>query len=141
MAEDSKNTVNEIQAVVKDVMTSVEGLVNDSNRILNFVEGQVIEDYKTQVQTGEQYSSDADQIAELMQSFTETSKMLHESVEGMIKAIDEITTASYEGAEGATNIAERSTSIVNKAGRVTEQAKLTRASSLELTDKISQFRI
>lgn len=141
LAEDSKNTVNQIQVVVKDVMTSVESLVKDSNGILDFVEGQVIKDYKTLVQTGEQYSSDADQITNLMQSFTETSEHLHDSIESMLKAIDEITTASNEGAEGSTNIAEKSTSIVYKASKVTEQAKLTRTSTLELSKKVKQFKV
>ncbi len=141
LAEDSKNTVNEIQVVVKDVMGSVESLIKDSNGILNFVEGQVIKDYKVMVQTGEQYSADADQISNLLKSFTDTSKQLHESIESMLKAIDEITTASNEGAEGSTNIAEKSTSIVHKASKVTDHAKLTKASALELTERIKRFKI
>lgn len=141
LAEDSKNTVNEIQSVVKDVMTSVEGLVKDSSGILDFVEGHVIKDYKTLVQTGEQYSADADYINNLMQSFTETSEHLYVSVESMLKAIDEITNAANEGAEGSTNIAEKSTAIVNKAVMVSELSKRSRTSALELTDKIKLFKI
>ena len=50
LAEDSKNAVGEIQAVVNEVMVSVEDLVNDSMNKHQFVDGQVINDYNILVQ-------------------------------------------------------------------------------------------
>jgi methyl-accepting chemotaxis protein len=140
LAEDSKDAVSQIQSVVKEVTVSVESLVNDSEDILRFVDGQVIGDYETLVKTGEQYSSDADYINGLMEGFTVTSQHLHTSVENMLKAIEEITAAANEGASGASNIAERSGSIISRADEVVIYAKQTRQSSQDLSSKVSQFK-
>lgn len=141
LAEDSKDAVGQIQNVVKEVTESVESLVNDSEDILKFVDGQVIEDYNTLVKTGEQYSTDADYVNGLMEGFTTTSKHLHISIENMLKAIEEITSAANEGASGATNIAERSGSIIEKANEVVTYAKQTSQSSQDLSSKVSQFKV
>ena len=141
LAEDSKVTVGQIQKVVKEVMESVESLVKDSGEVLEFVDKQVIKDYEVLVHTSEQYNKDADFINELMDNFTETSNHLHVSIENMIKAIDEITAAAGEGAEGATNIAEKSTLIVNKATEAVNLAKVTRESSEKLNAKVRRFLV
>ncbi|HEX3028718.1 MAG TPA: methyl-accepting chemotaxis protein [Clostridia bacterium] len=141
LAEDSKNTVGKIQSVVGEVTLSVERLINDSGEILEFVDGQVIKDYDLMVKTGEQYSLDADCINNLMSSFASSSENLHESIDSVIKAIDEITRASNEGAEGSTNIAQKLTSILNKSNEVVRQANITKDSSLELNEKVKQFKV
>jgi methyl-accepting chemotaxis protein len=141
LAEDSKNTVAKIQGVVKEVTESVEGLVKDSGNVLVFVDKQVIKDYEVLVKTSEQYSDDADYINGLMESFTETSKYLHVSIENMLKAIEEITLAASEGAEGATDIAVKAGSIVDKANKVVKYAKETRNSSQSLNEKIRKFKV
>lgn len=141
LAEDSKSAVEEIQAVVSEVMESVENLVKDSRNILKFVDGQVINDYDVLVHTGEQYSSDADYVNNLMQSFAITSKQLHESTTHLLSAINEITTAANEGATGASNIAESSGSIIEKADEVFRHAADTNNSAQNLSEKIQKFII
>jgi methyl-accepting chemotaxis protein len=139
LAEDSKNAVGEIQAVVNEVMESVENLVNDSKNILKFVDGQVINDYNVLVQTGEQYSTDADFVNSLMQSFATKSNQLHESTTHLLLAINEITTAANEGATGASNIAEKSGSIIEKTDEVVRYAVETKNSSQKLSEKVLKF--
>jgi len=141
LAEDSKVTAGQIQTVVKEVMESVDKLVTDSSSILQFVDGQVIEDYDMLVKTGEQYSSDADYINGLMANFEETSRNLNNSIANMLKAIDEVTAAANEGAEGASNIAEKTESGVNKANEVVNLASETQDSTERLADRVKQFNI
>ena len=139
LAEDSKKAVEEIQAVVNEVMESVDNLVTDSRNILDFVDGQVINDYDVLVHTGEQYSTDADYINNLMQSFSATSSKLHESTTHLLKAIEEITTAANEGATGSSNIAENSGSIIKKADEVFRHAADTNNSAQKLSEKVEKF--
>jgi len=141
LAENSKETVVQIQRVANEVTASVKNLVDESENILAFVDGQVIKDYDMLVKTSEQYSTDAGYIDNLMKDFSETSNHLYLSVENMLKAIEEITAAASEGADGATNIAERSSSIINMAGKVMDYSKQTRQESQSLVDIISKFKV
>lgn len=139
LAEGSKSAVSEIQAVVNEVMDSVENLVKDSGNILQFVDGQVINDYNVLVQTGEQYSKDADYVDSLMQSFAATSNKLNESTTHLLQAINEITIAANEGAVGASVIADKSVSIIEKADGVVNYAADTNDSSEKLSKKVQEF--
>ncbi len=139
LAEDSKNAIGQIQAVVNEVMESVDNLVKESGNILQFVDGQVINDYDVLVKTGEQYSTDADYIDDIMHSFSETSTQLHESILHMLTAINEITTSANEGAVGASSIAERTGSVTQKADELVNYATETKKSSMKLSDKVQKF--
>jgi methyl-accepting chemotaxis protein len=139
LAENSKNTVGKIQQVVKEVMESVEGLVKDSGSILEFVDNQVVRDYEMLVKTGEQYSSDADSVNSIMAVFSDTSGQLHVSIDNMLKAIEEITHAANEGAEGTANIAEKAMGVVEKANNVITQVDKSKESAMTLKTLVSRF--
>jgi methyl-accepting chemotaxis protein len=141
LAEDSKNTVSKIQNVVEEVTGSVEALIEDSKDVLYFVDSKVINDYNVLVKTGEHYSQDADFVESLVTSFSTTSEQLNSSMKNIIKAINEISIAANEGAEGSINIAERTSSILYKAHEVSGQAKITNNSIENLIKLTGIFKI
>ena len=59
LAEDSKDAASKIQSVTIEVIKSVEELASGSEKVLDFIGTQVISDYKTMVNIGEQYYNDA----------------------------------------------------------------------------------
>jgi len=141
LAEDSKNTVSQIQSVVEEVTGSVKELIQDSTGLLTFVDSKVINDYNILVRTGEHYSQDADFVERLVSSFSTTCEQLNLSMKNIIKAIDEISLAANEGAEGSVNIAQRTSSIKYKAHEVSGQAKITNDSVENLINMTGIFKI
>ena len=118
LAEDSKNTVVQIQKVSSEVIEAVDILVTDSKSVLEFMDSQVIKDYDMMVTTGEQYNQDADFVSDLVEDLSATAEQLHASVVNMLNVIDGAAHASNEGAMGICAIAEKSNSIVSKTNIV-----------------------
>ncbi len=141
LAEDSKNTVSEIQTVTRVVTNSVENLAENSNELLNFVSNDVNNDYETMLTATEQYNKDADNINELVSDLSATSEELLASIQNMLKAINEVTQAANEGASGTSSIAERTSSIIHDSGEVATSLKKTKESAGTLLDKVSKFQI
>ncbi len=141
LAEDSKNTVTEIQGVTKLVVNSVKSLTQNSEKALKFIDTTVIQDYKSMVDTGEQYYKDAEAINELVADFSATAEELAASIQNMVKAINEVTISNNEGAQGTQNIAEKSTNIMQMAGKVSELIKETEHNSERLTASVAKFKI
>ena len=141
LAEDSKNTVSQIQGVTRTVLSSVENLVSSSQNILNFIESTVISDYNIQVETSEQYSNNANHIGELVNDFSTTSEELLVQIGNMLKAINEVTISTNESAEGTSNIAARAGEIMEKGAEVVSLSETSKASSDNLKKHISNFRI
>ena len=141
LAESSKHAVSQIQETTSLVVESVEFLVADSKKMLDFMDTNVTKDYEMLVNTGEQYSEDADYVEEIVSSFSDTAKQLNFAIDSMVQAIGEITSASNDGAQGATDIAIKALSIVDNANSLVQQAKTTKQSSDKLVKEISGFKI
>lgn len=62
LAAESSHTVTQIQSVTQSVIAAVENLSCNSRKMLEFIDQQVIKDYHAMVETGEQYSQDANYV-------------------------------------------------------------------------------
>ena len=141
LAEESSRTANEIKNITKIVIESVDNLGKSSKEILQFVDSQVIKDYKTLVQTGEQYSKDAEFVDELVSDFNTTSEEILATTEEMGRAINEVTSAASEGATGSENIARKSTVVVERANDVLKQMNNVQVSSDNLINMVAKFKV
>lgn len=141
LAENSKVTVIEIQKVTNEVLDCVDNLVNSSRELLEFVDNQIINDYKMFVDSGENYSNDSRHIDNIMMEVSSSTEILYASIENVSKAINQVTIATNEGADGITNIAEKSIKVSENADEVKEFMDNAKRSSNELKRYVSQFKI
>jgi len=141
LAEESKNTANEIQQITKDVILSVGNLSESSTKILEFVDKQVIKDYENMVQTSEQYNDDSMYVDSLVTEFSAAAEELLASIQEITTAVTGVANAANDGAAGTTNIAEKTTTISQKASEVLKQAKHAKDSSNNLINMVSKFKV
>jgi methyl-accepting chemotaxis protein len=141
LAENSEDTVNEIQKVTKLVVSSVGNLSESSASVLEFIDKQVLKDYESMVKTGEQYNKDAEFVDNLVTDFSATAEELTASIQEMTKVIEEIAVAANEGAEGTTNIAQKSAMVVEKSDEVMKHASVSTESSDNLLRMVSKFTV
>ncbi|MDF2802900.1 MAG: methyl-accepting chemotaxis sensory transducer [Anaerocolumna sp.] len=140
LAENSKAAVSKIEEITGQVAGAVEELVDDSKNLLAFVDNEVIRDYKTMVDTGEQYDKDAYTVEEVVVDVKNSTDKLMESIQYIRNAIDEVALATNEGALGSSDIAEKSSSIAEKTSEVLEQAKANEESAERLYELINFFK-
>jgi methyl-accepting chemotaxis protein len=141
LAEDSKNITNKIQEVTKVVVSSVDNLKSDSENVLSFIDSTVINDYKSMVDTGEQYFKDAEYFQNLANEFSGKSQELDSSINSMIDIIKEISTANSEMAGGTSNIASKTSTVLQRANDVKKVTKDTKEISDSLKAIVSKFKI
>ncbi|SFD09011.1 methyl-accepting chemotaxis protein [Clostridium uliginosum] len=141
LAENSKEAAIEIQKVTQLVTESVDSLVENSKGMLMFMDNNISSDYQDLVHTGEQYSNDAAFIDELVSDFSNTAYQLENDVKSVVQAIEEISGAAHDGADGSTLIAERIMEIVENVNNVLEEASNTKKCSEDLEKQINMFKI
>ncbi|MDF2942758.1 MAG: methyl-accepting chemotaxis protein [Herbinix sp.] len=141
LADASKNAANEIQKITKIVVESVLNLSDSSEAVMNFIDLQVLKDYDKFVEIGDQYNKDAEFVDELVTDLSATTEELSSSIQEMIRTIDEVTIAANEGAEGTTNIASKTMTIVEKADLVMKQAGVAEESSVNLIEIVGKFKL
>ncbi|AWI07123.1 methyl-accepting chemotaxis protein [Clostridium drakei] len=141
LAEDSKVAINEIQKVVSEVIASVENLIINSEKMLEFMDITVIKDYKSMVDIGEQYYKDAEFIEDLVGKFSVAEQELNTSIKNTIKLINDISILNIESAEGSQSIAERASFVLKKVESVNKITADTKESSEKLKNIVEKFRI
>lgn len=141
LAEDSKDAVEKIQSVTVIVTESVENLTGNANELLTFVSDQVMTDYNSMLSGTKGYQEDATYLDEMITGFSDTSKDLLVSITEIIQSIEEVTTATNEGAKGTINIAEKTTSIHSETIEVIEKSRSVKSSLEEVNKMISKFTV
>lgn len=141
LAEQSKDAVANIQAVTENVNHAVRNLTSDSNRLLDFVDTDIVESFNNFEKMADDYNLDAAKINDLVSDFSATSEELVASITNITQAIDGISSASNDSAAGTTNIAQKTVSIASGSAEVMKGAKDAESSAEELRKNVNSFII
>ena len=141
LAEQSKHAVANIQAVTENVNHAVTNLTSDSNRLLDFVDTDIVESFNNFEKMADDYNLDAAKINDLVSDFSATSEELVASITNITQAIDGISSASNDSAAGTTNIAQKTVSIASGSAEVMKGAKDAESSAEELRKNVNNFII
>ena len=141
LAEESKAAVNDIQRVTSEVVSAVSDLADGSRTVLDFLDRTVKPDYAEMVKTGESYNEDSSFVYELVSDFSATSQELTASVEGIIRAINDVTKTVNEGAAGTQSIAEQNMEIVEMVNKVKNEMETSSRSTQKLKEIVGKFTV
>lgn len=121
LADTSEQTANRIQDINVMVIEAVDGLVQSSNKIIGYINENVLPDYESFVIGGRQYSEDAIHIDKTMKDCADDAKQTLTSIAEMAEAIQGINDAMKESAQGVTNAASNVDSLVGNMAVVNEK--------------------
>ncbi|WP_411682752.1 methyl-accepting chemotaxis protein [Clostridium thailandense] len=141
LAENSSETVKEIQETVNGVFVAVENLSNASKITLDYIETKVVKSYKESVLVGENYDKDADYVNGLVADLSSTSEELLASISTVAEAIEEISKANTEGAQGTNDIADRVLKIKDRTNVVKLEAGYVSESAENLKKIVLKFKV
>ncbi len=141
LAEQSRQTVIQIQAVTQEVTKAVEDLSANARKLLEFVVNDVTNDYEGFLTIGEQYDQDGASVDSLMSDFSSIAQELFQNMENIKNSMSDISKAAEEGAEGTTEIAQRASEIAGESREVLGQVTKTKQSAELLQEEIGKFRV
>lgn len=141
LAEQSKEAVTHIKQVTESVTLAVGNLTTDSNRLLQFVEKDVFESFESFGKLADAYSQDASYMDNLVTDFSATSEQLLASIESVVNTISGVSTATQEGAIGTTNIAQKTTTVSEKAVEVKRSMASAEELASDLVKEVEKFII
>ncbi|MGN0415411.1 MAG: methyl-accepting chemotaxis protein [Agathobacter sp.] len=139
LAEQSQETVTNIQNVTDSVSTAMNNLSVDANRLLSFVDTEVVESFDLFEQMAEAYNKDAANVNDLVSDFSATSEELLASIDGILGLIKGISEAANDGAAGTSNIAEKTVNIVNGSSDVLARAREAGDSAEDMQKNVTSF--
>ena len=141
LANQSQQTVGEIQRITESVMTAVHNLSDSANAILDFVQKDVTEDLQLFSETTNDYIRDTGYYNNLVAEVKAVADELLGALENITESINAVSKAAEEGAEGTTDIATRNTQINQYSQSVLEKVDKTKNVADTLNQEVSVFKI
>lgn len=141
LAEDSKNAVAGIQEITNRVTNSVANLAQSANSMMEHMSNNVNKDYKIMLDATDKYSMDAEFIKNMILEFNNTSDQILDLIRNMVSGIDGITSAANEGASETSNIAEKTTIVVDKANESKNLIGCVKEGNKKLLELVSKFKV
>ena len=118
LADSSRETANNIQSINEMVIEAVEGLVGSSEKIITYINENILPDYEAFVAGGQQYSDDASHIDSRMQECANEVRAIKENMVEVSQAVDGINDAVEESSRGVTDAAVNIDSLVQSISDV-----------------------
>lgn len=141
LAENSKNTVTEIQKVTGEVIEAVSDLANGSQTIMDFFDETVMKDYRELVRIGGIYGKDGEFMDNLVGDFSATAEELSATIDGIIHAIAEVATTVNSGAVETQDIAGRMVNIVHMLEEIKNQMDISLKNTALLKQAVNKFTV
>ena len=139
LADSSRDTANNIQAINARVIDSVQELSSSSEQMIKYVNETVLSDYNAFVDMGNQYSEDASHIDVSMKEYASDISEIEEEIKQMTDAVQGISDAVDESAKGVTQAAESIESLVHSIAQVTSEMEDNKAIAETLKSEADNF--
>lgn len=140
LADESRNTANGIQNISKMVTESVENLAGNAGKMLDFVNQDVLNDYKGMVESGETYNEDAVQMNEMMQDLQSVAENLRRAANEISEAADGVSNAVNQSAAGVSNAAEYTSELAGHMTGINESVEKNVNIAETLKNEVAGFR-
>lgn len=139
LADSSRETANNIQTINEQVIEAVQGLVVSSEKIVGYINENILPDYRAFVQGGQQYNDDATHIDNTMAEYASEAQDILATMMEMTEAIEGISRAVEESANGVTDAATNIDSLVQSMSTVNGQMEENSTVAKKLKEESAAF--
>ncbi len=140
LADNSRDTANNIQNISVAVTQAVGELAKNANEMLGFIDDTILVDYDKFVGIANQYEDDADKMNNMLDEFHGSAKELEATISQMTDGIDGINTAVEENAKGITIVADSTSQLVELLAGIRGLAENNQKISDELKEEVDRFQ-
>ena len=140
LADSSRDTANNIQEISNIVTLAVEKLAKSAERMIDFIDEQVISDYDGFVEIVEQYRADADSMNDILKGFAKDAAEIEDTMQAMAQGINDISVAVDESAKGVADVAENAVDLVNAMSLIRDESESNENIAKSLNDEVGRFK-
>lgn len=140
LAEESKQTANDIQEISRLVIDAVKQLTDNADEMLNFTGTTVMSDYEVFLNATRQYQEDAVEMEHEMDYFRTQADSLKGSVSEMADGISGITVSMAESSKGVNEATSAISMVTDGMKDIEQESAKNDAISQKLTQTVGKFK-
>lgn len=140
LAENSKNTANDIQGISQLVISAVNKLMENAQDLMGFMQERVLDDYVGFEGAADMYYEKAEHMDHIMGIFDMNIAQLRQTMEKITEGTTNITVAVGENATSVSTVTENVTSLAGSITVIHGQAAKNMESSENLMSELKRFK-
>ena len=121
LADDSKTNAAAIQELNNKIISVVQSLSTCSRQMLDFVDADIMEDYKNFETMSVQYSNDADTVSDIMVGIQGSVDSINKQISAIVQNISGISSSVEESALGIQNVTGNVIDISNSTKEIYQE--------------------
>ncbi len=141
LAEQSGESVKNIQDIIVKVKEAFENLSINSREVLEFVDKDVRRDYDLLVETGESYEKDALFVSKMSEDIALMSDQINATVEEITKVVQNIAATSQNTSSKSSEILTSIVGATEAMGTVSVSAQSQAATAEKLNLLVRKFNL
>lgn len=139
LADSSRETANNIQQISQEVNSSVGELSDNANKMLAFIQDEVMPDYDNLVNTGNQYNEDASRFDTIMLQFADSATALKDTMHEMATLIQEISVTINDSTDQVTDVSTSVATLTDSMMEIQSSIRVTEDVSRRLDSEVAKF--
>lgn len=140
LADNSRDTANNIQSISEQVTEAVGELSKNAEGMLHFIDERVMKDYDGFVEVAAQYEKDADSVNDILTEFARNTSDINDTIQTMNTGINDISNAVDESVKGVTSVAENAVNLVESITKIQKETENNQEISSKLTSEVNRFK-
>lgn len=134
-------TATEIEKIIKETVSAVDGLADCLGQSINFIEDTTIKDLREIVATSDQYGKDADSIKNMLLTINESMEALNKITKQITDSVAGINTIMEQSALGVSDIAAKTSEVVNMSNETNKMAEKSMNNARSLKEIVEKFKL
>lgn len=113
LADNSKETANNIQEISQEVVAAVMTLADNARSLVNFINERILPDYEILENTGEQYLNDSITVDRMMTEIRDSMEKVGGVMQSVAESNDNITNNVQESAQSVMDVVGNTTALAD----------------------------
>lgn len=141
LAEQSKDTVDQIKKVISEVQGAFDNLSGHSKDLLTFIEKDVDSDYELLIQTATSYEKDSELISSMSEEVQNRSEIIENVITQITEGINSVSSNAVETSSKSQDIQTSVEEVTSQVQTIVEAIEKQTALAEELKDVINVYKI
>ena len=141
LAQDSAEAASEIQNVSAAVISAVDGLAGEAEKMIDFMNETAVGGYRSLVDTSSNYKETAEKIDDMMKAFATLSSSIKANLSKVSSLADNLNSSVENTSMEISKAAEKTVDISDSIREISADAHSGSDISDELYDNVGRFRL
>lgn len=141
LAEQSRLSVQNVKDTIKQVQIAFNNITDSSNKLLQFMNNEIMKEFKGFIKVGDKYEKDGVFIKEMSEDIAAMSEEVAATMSELNDAVHSVASMTQNSSSNVNSVKNSINDTTNAIITISETAQKQYELAQELLDLISQFKL